>query len=127
MSTFDRDKCVATMIKLSNKAKDRVAGSMWHYTSAEAFTKIIESKELWMTNARFVNDTTELRTPLEKGLFESIKTDLFPENLASRFIGDAKKLAGARRRQFRPMRAAPMTQANRSRPLWPSSAASIFW
>jgi len=38
---------------------------------------------------------------LEKGLFESIKTDLFPENLASRFIGDAKKLAGARRRQFK--------------------------
>jgi hypothetical protein len=52
---------------------------------------------------QFKPKTQPLLTPagkkLEKGLFESIKTDLFPENLASRFIGDAKKLAGAQRRQ----------------------------
>lgn len=35
---------------------------------------------------------------LEKGLFESIKGDLFPENLASRYIGKAKRTEGKRRR-----------------------------
>ncbi len=35
---------------------------------------------------------------LEKELFKSIKTTLFPENLASRFIGDAKRIEQARRR-----------------------------
>lgn len=52
----------------------------------------------------FKPQTQPLLTPagkkLEKTLFETIKSDLFPENLASRFIGNAKKLAGARRRQF---------------------------
>lgn len=52
----------------------------------------------------FKPQTTPILTPagkkLEKGLFTSIKSELFPENLASRFIGDAKKLAGARRKQF---------------------------
>lgn len=37
---------------------------------------------------------------LEKELFKSIKTELFPENLAARFIGDAKKIEQARRRTF---------------------------
>ena len=35
---------------------------------------------------------------LEKGLFESIKGDLFPENLASKYIGKAKRTEGKRRR-----------------------------
>ena len=51
---------------------------------------------------KFKPQTTPILTPagekLEKGLFTSIKSELFPENLASRFVGDAKKLAGARRR-----------------------------
>lgn len=53
---------------------------------------------------KFKPQTTPILTPkgkkLEKGLFESIKSELFPENLAARFVGDAKKLAGARRKQF---------------------------
>jgi len=35
---------------------------------------------------------------LETSLYKSIKTELFPENLASRFIGQAKKIEQARRR-----------------------------
>ena len=57
------------------------------------------------SDTTFKPQTTPILTPegkkLEKTLFETIKTDLFPENLASRFIGDAKKLVGARRRQVR--------------------------
>jgi hypothetical protein len=35
---------------------------------------------------------------LETSLYESLKTDLFPENLASKFIGDAKKMLQARKK-----------------------------
>ena len=35
---------------------------------------------------------------LEGALYKSVKTDLFPENLASKFLGDAKKMAQARKR-----------------------------
>jgi len=35
---------------------------------------------------------------LETSLYKSIKSELFPENLASRFIGDAKKIEQSRRR-----------------------------
>jgi hypothetical protein len=35
---------------------------------------------------------------LETGLYESIKTELFPENLASKFLGDAKKMFQARKK-----------------------------
>ena len=35
---------------------------------------------------------------LESSLYKSLKTDLFPENLASKFLGDAKKMAQARKR-----------------------------
>lgn len=65
MSDFDRDKCVKVMKKLSNKIKDRVADTIFHYTKAEGFKGIIKSKEIWMTNASFVNDKTELRASFE--------------------------------------------------------------
>ena len=35
---------------------------------------------------------------LETGLYESLKTELFPPNLASKFIGDAKKMFQARKK-----------------------------
>ena len=35
---------------------------------------------------------------LETSLYKSIKSELFPENLASRFIGDAKKIEQSKRR-----------------------------
>ncbi|MHC4365862.1 MAG: hypothetical protein ACYSTJ_10375 [Planctomycetota bacterium] len=36
---------------------------------------------------------------LETGLYESIKSDLFPENLAAQFIGQAKKVEQARQKR----------------------------
>lgn len=49
---------------------------------------------------------TEIRmTPqgehLETALYENLKKNLFPENLASRFIGQAKRLEQARQKDFR--------------------------
>ncbi len=35
---------------------------------------------------------------LETSLAKSLKTDMFPQNLASKFLGDAKKMAQARRK-----------------------------
>ncbi len=59
--------------------------------------------DIFGSDTTFKPKTTPILTPegekLEKALFTSIKSELFPENLASRFVGDAKKLAGARRRQ----------------------------
>ncbi len=43
-------------------------------------------------------ELTEEGKKLETGLYESIKGDLFPENLASRFIGQAKKVVQAQQR-----------------------------
>ena len=65
MSDFDRDKCVKVMKKLSNKIKDRVADTIFHYTKAKGFKGIIKSNEIWMTNALFVNDKMELRASFE--------------------------------------------------------------
>ncbi len=41
---------------LSNSA----ASPLYHYTTAEGFMGILESKELWATNILFLNDTSEL-------------------------------------------------------------------
>lgn len=43
-------------------------------------------------------ELTERGKQLETSLYKSIKSELFPENLASRFIGDAKKIEQSRRR-----------------------------
>jgi hypothetical protein len=53
------------MRNLNDKIKDRVIGTIYHYTNAEGFKEIIKTREIWMTNALFVNDKTELRTSLE--------------------------------------------------------------
>ncbi len=73
MSDFDRDKCLEIMKKLSGKIKDRVTGTIYHYTNDEGFKGIVKSKEIWMTNALFVNDKTELRVSLEGGIFENVQ------------------------------------------------------
>lgn len=65
MSDFDRDKCVETMKKIVGKVKDRVIYPIYHYTKEEGFKGIIKSKEIWMTNALFVNDKMELRASFE--------------------------------------------------------------
>lgn len=43
-------------------------------------------------------ELTKRGKELETSLYKSIKSELFPENLASRFIGDAKKIEQSRRR-----------------------------
>lgn len=74
MSDFDRNKCFKTMNKLVNKIEDRITGTLWHYTTAEGFKGIIESNEIWMTNALFVNDKTELRASFENDdIFKDIQ------------------------------------------------------
>ena len=73
MSDFDRDKCLEIVKKLIIKIKDRVTGTIYHYTKNEGFKGIIKSKEIWMTNALFVNDKTELRVSLEGSIFEDVQ------------------------------------------------------
>lgn len=34
---------------------------LWHYTSAEGMLGILESRKLWFSNARFLNDTEEIK------------------------------------------------------------------
>ena len=86
MSNFDRDKCVKVMKTLQNKIKDGIRGTVHHYTKAEGFKGIIESNEIWMTNARFVNDKEELRASFEGGdifkdiQFENAEFDKFKSN-----------------------------------------------
>jgi len=36
-------------------------GTVYHYTSADGISGIIDKGEIWMTNIAFVNDTTELK------------------------------------------------------------------
>lgn len=46
---------------------------IYHYTSAEGLKGIIENSDIWLTNATFVNDTTECRAlQMEKSLFDGI-------------------------------------------------------
>jgi hypothetical protein len=74
MSNFDKDKRSKVMERLQNKIKDRVTGTIYHYTKAEGFKGIIETNEIWMTNARFVNDKTELKASIEgSDIFNDIR------------------------------------------------------
>lgn len=50
---------------LRKKFDDPVPGTVYHYTSAEGFRGIVTSSELWLTNAAFVNDTTECKAFLQ--------------------------------------------------------------
>lgn len=45
---------------------DPCQGIIYHYTSAEGLRGIIENSEIWLTNVKFVNDTTEGRALQEK-------------------------------------------------------------
>lgn len=39
-------------------------GPIYHYTSPEAFEKIIQNREVWATNAAYLNDVSELSYPV---------------------------------------------------------------
>ena len=60
------------MHNIIKKINDRITHSIYHYTNNEGFKGIISSKEIWMTNALFVNDKSELRMSLEGGIFQNI-------------------------------------------------------
>jgi len=46
---------------LSKALADRFTRPIYHYTTAEGFKGIVASSEIWLTNAPFVNDTTECK------------------------------------------------------------------
>ena len=93
------------MEKLRNKIKDRVGGTICHYTNIEGFKGIVKSNEIWMTNALFVNDKMELRASLEdseifKGVqFKNPEFDVFkmeqqmpaPRDIADYYLASFSK------------------------------------
>ncbi|HBR19348.1 MAG: hypothetical protein A2Y13_09035 [Planctomycetes bacterium GWC2_45_44] len=58
---FIADECLKAVEGLDSAISDNVPDTIYHYTKAESFRGIIESREIWMTNAFFVNDKMELR------------------------------------------------------------------
>jgi len=61
-------------------------GPIYHYTSAEVFAKIIQNREIWATNASYLNDVGELS---------------YPVRLAKAVINDVAKAEGDERiREF---------------------------
>ena len=51
--------------KLIQAFSEPYRGTVYHYTSAEGISGIIDKHEIWMSNTAFMNDTTELKE-LEK-------------------------------------------------------------
>jgi hypothetical protein len=51
---------------LTKKFGDPIQNTIYHYTSMDGFRGIVASSELWLTNAAFVNDTTDCIAFLEE-------------------------------------------------------------
>lgn len=68
--------------------KDRVRGSVYHYTSAEGFRGIVASSEIWLTNTAFVNDTAECRTFWDLKKEDVFGTDPFPNRHVEAYWDD---------------------------------------
>ncbi len=60
---------------LTRAFADPLDYTIYHYTSAEGFRGIVASGEIWLTNAAFVNDTTECKAFWEcaKDLLEDVR------------------------------------------------------
>jgi len=56
---IDREQHLKLVSRLEETFADLYEGTIYHYTTIESFQGIIESSEIWMTNAGFVNDITE--------------------------------------------------------------------
>jgi hypothetical protein len=67
---FD-EAMMAQLRRLKEAFRDPLAETIYHYTSLEGFRGIVTSGEIWLTNAAFVNDTTECK------LFWEIAARLF--------------------------------------------------
>lgn len=55
----ERGKRIEQYKSLINAFADHCEDTIYHYTSSEGIRGIIENSELWLSNASFVNDTTE--------------------------------------------------------------------
>ena len=58
MSRADKYKQLKELIQAFS---DRCQGTVYHYTSADGISGIIDKHEIWMSNTTFTNDTTELK------------------------------------------------------------------
>jgi hypothetical protein len=47
--------------KLIQAFSEPYRGTIYHYTSADGISGIIDNHEIWMSNTAFMNDTTELK------------------------------------------------------------------
>jgi hypothetical protein len=56
---IDREQHLKQVRGLKETFADHCEGTIYHYTTEEAFHGILESSELWLTNAEFVNDISE--------------------------------------------------------------------
>ncbi|MGA3068809.1 MAG: DUF2971 domain-containing protein [Terracidiphilus sp.] len=50
-----------TLRKLIQAFSEPYEGTVYHYTSADGISGIIDKHEIWMSNTTFMNDTTELK------------------------------------------------------------------
>jgi hypothetical protein len=62
----------------------------YHYCSIESFMSIIESKSIWLTNAKFMNDRLENKMIEENfdyiiEILKPLKTEIFIDNLIENF------------------------------------------
>ena len=62
---------------------------IYHYTSSEGLRGIVESNEIWLTNTKFVNDTTECEALWKiDGLMDRVKNQYLKEMLPRKDEGD---------------------------------------
>jgi hypothetical protein len=67
----DREQHLKQVKELIKTFADPCEGTVYHYTTGKAFYGIVESSELWLTNAEFVNDISECNAlSQQKDLFE---------------------------------------------------------
>jgi len=90
MSDFNRYKCLEAMRNLIDEIQDSITGAIYHYTNEKGFKGIIKTKEIWMTNALFVNDTTELRASIKGKIFKDVEF----ENKEFNIFKNEQKLLG---------------------------------
>jgi hypothetical protein len=58
MSRADKYEALGKLIQAFS---ERYEGTVYHYTSADGISGIIDKHEIWMSNTTFMNDTTELK------------------------------------------------------------------
>jgi hypothetical protein len=71
---------------LKREFEDPVPETIYHYTSPEGFPGIVDSGELWLTNAAFVNDTMECRA-----FWDHAKSLLGDKRLANKHVKETLK------------------------------------